>query len=318
MAQVNATASGDLHLNVDDFYFSALFDDETYDESEPVSDSKYAQELQFQEALMSSSAITSQSTHNDGSSSSSSSATIQATQAIQSHPIHEILLPIQDTRESGESSSPQPSTQTLCGICVEMKEADEMFRNEGCVHSFCSDCITKHVASKIQSNIHVVSCPGLDCRAVLELDACMPMLPKEVIERWNDALCEAMVLGAQRIYCPFSDCSTVLMIDNEGEEAVRESECPICHRLFCARCQVPWHPGVDCDEYRRLNEDERGRADLMVKELAKQKKWKRCPRCKYYVEKTQGCLHITCRCQFQFCYGCGAEWTSTHGVCLRD
>ena len=267
---------------------------------------------------MSSSAITSQSTHNDGSSSVSSSATIQATQAIQSHPIHEILLPIQDTLESGESSSSQPSTQTLCGICVEMKEADEMFRNEGCVHSFCADCITKHVASKIQANIHVVSCPGLDCRAVLELDACMPMLPKEVIERWNDALCEAMVLGAPRLYCPFSDCSTVLMIDNEGEEAVRESECPICHRLFCARCQVPWHPGVDCEEYRRLNEDERGRADLMVKELAKQKKWKRCPRCKYYVEKTQGCLHITCRCQFQFCYGCGAEWTSTHGVCPRD
>ncbi|KAM2016608.1 hypothetical protein FF2_046190 [Malus domestica] len=318
MAQVNATASGDLNLNVDDFYFSALFDDETYDESEPVSDSKYAQELQFQEALMSSSAITSQSTHNDGSSSASSSATIQATQAIQSHPIHEILLPIQDTLESGESSSSQPSTQTLCGICVEMKEADEMFRNEGCVHSFCSDCITKHVASKIQANIHVVSCPGLDCRAVLEHDACMPILPKEVIERWNDALCEAMVLGAQRLYCPFSDCSTVLMIDNEGEEAVRESECPICHRLFCARCQVPWHPGVDCEEYRWLNEDERGRADLMVKELAKQKKWKRCPRCKYYVEKTEGCLHITCRCQFQFCYGCGAEWTSTHGVCPRD
>nr|XP_028964282.1 uncharacterized protein LOC103444043 isoform X1 [Malus domestica] len=294
--KVNASSSGDLHLNVDDFYFSALFDDETYDESEPVSDSKYTQELQFQEALMSSSAITSQSTHNGGSSSSSSSAAIQATQAIQSNP-------------------PQPSTQILCEICVEMIEVDEMFQNEGCVHSFCSDCITKHVASKIQANIHIVSCPGLDCRAVLELDACMPILPKEVIERWNDALCEAMVLGAQRLYCPFSDCSTVLMIDNEGEEAVRVSECPICHRLFCARCQVPWHPGVDCEEYRRLNEDERGRADLMVKELAKQKKWKRCPRCKYYVEKTQGCLHITCRCQYQFCYGCGAEWTSTHGGC---
>ncbi|XP_009365256.2 uncharacterized protein LOC103955106 isoform X2 [Pyrus x bretschneideri] len=262
----------------------------------PVKDSKYAQDLQFQEALMSSSAITSQSTHNGGSSSSSSSATIQATQAIQSNP-------------------PQPSTQILCEICVEMKEADEFFQNEGCVHSFCSDCITNHVASKIQANIHVILCPGLDCRAVLELDACMPILPKEVIEGWNDALCEAMVLGAQRLYCPFSDCSTVLMIDNEGEEAVRVSECPICHRLFCARCQVPWHPGVDCEEYRKLNEDERGRADLMVKELAKQNKWKRCPRCKYYVEKTQGCLHITCRCQYQFCYGCGAEWTSTHGGC---
>jgi len=25
-----------------------------------------------------------------------------------------------------------------------------------------------------------------------------------------------------------------------------------------------------------------------------------------------------CRCTSQFCYGCGAEWTSDHGGCQRD
>ncbi|XP_021802002.1 probable E3 ubiquitin-protein ligase RNF144A [Prunus avium] len=310
-------ASANLHLNVDDFYFSALFDQSDHeDENDPVSDSRYAEELQFQEALVSSS-IASQTTLNVGSSSSSATAAvaaassstssttiIQASQATQSTPIHETLNPIQP--------------QIVCGICVEMKEAAQMFRNESCDHSFCSDCIAKHAASKIQDNIHIVVCPGLGCKAVLELDACRPMLPREVLERWNDALCEALVLGAQRLYCPFSDCSIVLIIDNEGE-GIRESECPACHRLFCARCQVPWHPGVDCEEFQRLNEDERGRADLMVKELAKQKKWKRCPRCKFYVERTEGCMHISCRCQFQFCYGCGGEWNSLHdGSCARD
>ncbi|KAL7191570.1 hypothetical protein ACSBR2_023615 [Camellia fascicularis] len=47
MAQESISA---LHL-VDEFYFSALFD-ENQDQIFSISDSKYAEELQFQEALM--------------------------------------------------------------------------------------------------------------------------------------------------------------------------------------------------------------------------------------------------------------------------
>ncbi|XP_065618955.1 E3 ubiquitin-protein ligase RSL1 [Quercus suber] len=191
------------------------------------------------------------------------------------------------------------------------------FKTESCVHSFCSDCIGKHVATKIQESITTVTCPGLDCKSVIELDACREVLPKDVLDRWDEALCEAL-FGSQRFYCPFKDCSAMLLNDNEEGEAIRESECPFCHRLFCAVCYVPWHSGVDCEEFQRLNEDERGRDDLMLRELVKEKKWRRCPHCKYFVERTDGCLHMTCRCTSQFCYGCGAEWTSDHGGCQRD
>ena len=182
----------------------------------------------------------------------------------------------------------------MCEICAETKGCDQMFRNEGCDHSYCSDCVTKQVATKIQESITVVACPGLNCRGVLELDACWPMLPKELLDRWDDALCEALFLAAPKFYCPFRDCSAMLLLENEGE-AIREAECPFCHRLFCARCYVPWHPGVECEVFQSLNEDERGREDLLVRELASQKKWKRCPRCNFYVERIDGCLHITCR-----------------------
>ncbi|ERF74726.1 hypothetical protein EPUS_04895 [Endocarpon pusillum Z07020] len=39
---------------------------------------------------------------------------------------------------------------------------------------------------------------------------------------------------------------------------------------------------------------------------------KPCPRCKAPVEKTGGCKHIKCRCGFEFCYGCLAEWSTEH------
>lgn len=293
---------------VDDFYFSALFDEEQEGEGGggeifEVSDAKYAEELQFQETLMGS-VIVSQM-----KSVGPSSMMIEGIPVVLSISDQPMRLEIIDL-EAGESSL------TFCEICAERKENDQMFKTESCVHSFCNDCISRHVATKVQDNIRVVTCPGLSCRAVLELDTCRPVLTRGVIDLWEEALCEEVISASQRFYCPFKDCSALLVDDNEGE-TIRESECPFCHRLFCAQCSVPWHPGVDCDEYQRLNEDERGREDLMVRELAKDKKWGRCPKCKFYVERTEGCPHMVCRCRFEFCYGCEEQWDQTHGGCTR-
>lgn len=319
---------------VDDFYFSALLDEDLF----PISDEKYAEELQFQEVLTSSvlsrlphqpvlsrAPSTGPSTSNlkrirmeTGKSSrnicgeklTSSALSCPPHQSVQSHApsTRQSTRILKRSRmETGESS------RTICGICMEEKSMVEMFRTITCSHVFCSDCISKHVAAKIQENITEVKCPGVNCRGVLEPEICRSIVPKEVFDRWEDALSESAVLASQRFYCPFKDCSALLADD--CEETIRESECPNCRRMFCAQCRVSWHSGVSCEEYQRLNEYERGREDLTLMELAKTKKWKRCPRCKYFVEKTQGCLHITCRCGFQFCYGCGLTWSDVHSSC---
>ncbi|XP_059640287.1 E3 ubiquitin-protein ligase RSL1-like [Cornus florida] len=284
---------------VDDFYFSALLFDHENEEIHifPISDAKYAEELQFQEVLMVS------LINADQMSSNVAPSTTRETPASKSE-----VVPIEIEKEVGESS------HSFCEICVEKKGTDDMFRNQTCHHSFCSDCISKHVATKIQENMRVVMCPGLDCQGVVELDACRPMIVREVLERWDEMVCESMISASERFYCPFRDCSAMMVNDSVGE-VIRESVCPACRRLFCAQCYVPWHPGIECEEFQRLNEDERGKEDLMVRELAKEKKWMRCPECKFYVEKTEGCLHMTCRCGFQFCYACGATYTETHGGC---
>ena len=33
-----------------------------------------------------------------------------------------------------------------------------------------------------------------------------------------------------------------------------------------------------------------------------------CPKCRRGVEKTHGCVHITCLCRHEFCYNCGSDW----------
>ncbi|KAF4346570.1 hypothetical protein G4B88_025164 [Cannabis sativa] len=75
-------------------------------------------------------------------------------------------------------------------------------------------------------------------------------------------------MECEKFYCPFNDCSAVLVREIGEDEVIMESECPICHRLFCARCNVGSHSKIGCEDYQRLNEDERGSEDLMVREMA--------------------------------------------------
>ncbi|XP_059639443.1 E3 ubiquitin-protein ligase RSL1-like [Cornus florida] len=272
---------------VDDVYFSVLCDEE---EIFPISDEKYAEELALQEVLMSSAIshrpkINTLETQNQSTKKEKQTAT---------------------RSETGESSQ-----HSFCSIFMDTKHSKEMFENRSCRHSFCTDCIGKHEASKIQENISMVLCPGLKCKGVLEPELCRSLVPAEVFDRWGDALCESMILAAHKFYCPFKDCSAML-VDNGGE-VVTASECPNCRRLFCAQCKVSWHAETECREFQRLKKEKREReGDNVLMELAKKQKWRRCPKCMFYVEKVDGCLHITCRC---FCYGCGSQWSSNHGGC---
>lgn len=187
-----------------------------------------------------------------------------------------------------------------CEICTETKPISESFAITGCTHSYCSDCMVKYVCSKLDHNITHVPCPFSGCNeGVLEPDQCRRILPPEVFDRWGIALCESVIPTSEKFYCPFKDCSALMIDDGDGGGgAIVEAECHDCHRLFCARCKVPWHLGIGCSEYQNLSKDERGREDIMLMKLAEEKRWTRCPKCQIYVEKTEGCLFILCRFGF--------------------
>ncbi|KAL5720237.1 RBR-type E3 ubiquitin transferase [Ranunculus cassubicifolius] len=181
-----------------------------------------------------------------------------------------------------------------------------------CNHSYCSDCISKYVDSKIVDNVDTIKCPNTNCSSSLELEFCGTFLPENVYNRWCRLLCESSISGAQNLYCPFKDCSALLIDDGDG---ITDSECSYCHRLFCAQCKVPWHSGFTCEEFHELPESEKNVDDIKLMDLAKNKNWQRCPKCKFYVEKIDGCTYMVCRCGFGFCYKCGDPVGAGHVAC---
>ncbi|XP_019198322.1 PREDICTED: E3 ubiquitin-protein ligase RNF144A-like [Ipomoea nil] len=225
-----------------------------------------------------------------------------------------------EEREMGASGAktqtPRRHAGELCEICMDTKTENEMFRRcDSCTHSYCSACIGRHVAAKIQENVSGgVKCPDVSCKGIIEPQHCRSIIPRQVLDRWESAVCESMILASQKFYCPYKDCSAMMVDD--GGETVTASECPNCRRLFCAQCKVAWHAGKDCREFQSLNieDSERGIEDVMLMELAEENQWRRCPRCSIYVERRDGCLHISCRCGQEFCYRCGAIYSLVH-VC---
>nr|GEX19392.1 receptor protein-tyrosine kinase CEPR1-like [Tanacetum cinerariifolium] len=229
-------------------------------------DAKYAQELQFQEALLASSVLASQAStstgHNKARSSSLSSL-------LQNNNIQ----------------------HQMCRICLEKREYWQMFTNTTCSHSFCYDCTRKHATTKIQEKISTITCPELNCKSTLDFNSLRLIVPKHILIKWDQVLCESSILESHKFYCPFADCSALLIND---DSTITQNNCPVCKRSICAVCHVPWHSEFTCKKFGKLNTtNKKGKQDYekLAMALAKKNKWKKCPNCKFYVEKTEGKPH---------------------------
>uniref|UniRef100_A0A0E0ESA3 RBR-type E3 ubiquitin transferase n=1 Tax=Oryza meridionalis TaxID=40149 RepID=A0A0E0ESA3_9ORYZ len=276
--ETSAAAAGGAHL----IYVSS--DDEEDETRVLLAESYSAEEIQIQQAILLS---LDPSSDADAAHSSASSSRPSGAASTSDEPSS---LPDRKGKRkrklSSEEDGPSESTRKKrrkrgrfkCSICMEKVQVSEQFIVSFCAHAFCNSCIGRYVAAKISENVAVIGCPDPGCEeGFVEMDTCRDIIPPELFDRWSVSLCE-LALGEKKYYCPFKDCSALLINDNDGaEKKIRETECPHCHRMFCARCRVPWHDGIKCKEFRKLGDDEKGEEDLMFKKLAGKKKWQRCP-----------------------------------------
>jgi hypothetical protein len=76
-------------------------------------------------------------------------------------------------------------------------------------------------------------------------------------------------------------------------------ECTVCKFEMCGKgCGRYYHGNLKCD-----SESPEMTAYLMKSYINSQ-----CPKCKQYLEKIDGCNHMTCVCKTQYCNNCGKEF----------
>lgn len=229
----------------------------------------------------------------------------------------------------------------VCGICYEevtrylsSSEDDHNQNNNsntttnnkmgwyGCQHEsnkliFCFDCTKQYIETEVKiahlSNQGLLRCPcGNHCGGNFTHDEI-----KQYVS--TDTYVKYLLFSNRRkvesdpdcFFCPNEECGnrsiggTIIRAKNTCMEF--KLACSECHIKVCRKCGLNHSLLVGCQSHT-------GNEFVKWKNTTSQG-CKRCPGCDMYIEKNEGCNHMTCgRCGHQFCWKCLGGW---NGSCVR-
>ena len=189
-----------------------------------------------------------------------------------------------------------------CEICLEefsLLNSNNYFLTCNCtIHDKCFD---EYVKSQVEQNNLPIKCPscGKDVHPNFiqeSLNLNQELLTKYFKFSMNKFLNE---YNNEYSSCPTPGCEYAFFF-NKGEFRF---SCPLCKKEYCLNCKDEWHKNLTCQQYRDTKNVDK--LDKQFMDFVTGAKFKMCPRCKFWVEKNQGCNHMRCRCGADFCYLCG-------------
>lgn len=189
--------------------------------------------------------------------------------------------------------------RTSCVACFDIIQPTQPHLQAPCGHAYCRECAANFVTSYTsQEPFHPLRC----CNIPIPQKQVQPILSSAQFSELQKKNKELRTPVERRIYCPNPSCKQFIKVGKIPLYMllVGKIKCPGCASWVCTNCQELEHQGRKCGKDRTNSM----RFDALVKE----KGWQRCQRCHRVVERTQGCLHMTCLCGFEFCYRCGAAF----------
>lgn len=205
-----------------------------------------------------------------------------------------------------------PPANMKCLICLEDFTLSDFIPLNTCECVFCTACFNQHLTSQIKQRSFPIRCP--QCRKELCESDIGDRLDNECRSQYLDYNFQNFVQAHSSEYscCPTPDCKNVFIA---GDEAYYN--CSICRKDYCLRCKVEYHKRMNCEQYQKSVIDKKTEnADRNFMNFVKGTNYKQCPNCKFWVEKSSGCNHMTCRCSYQFCYACGGMYMQC--LCVKN
>uniref|UniRef100_A0A1I8FAS2 RBR-type E3 ubiquitin transferase n=1 Tax=Macrostomum lignano TaxID=282301 RepID=A0A1I8FAS2_9PLAT len=214
------------------------------------------------------------------------------------------------------------SGRSQCKLCMEDVAKSDMMTLRDCGCAFCRPCMERYVTLLIrEGNVGFISCPDGACSRIGEL------LPSEI-----ESLCSAQLyrrylhlcflkeveMDPRRTFCPRAGCETVFSVPGPrdrkfslGRRRRKRPErgwrvsCPACGLVFCSRCKLEWHRGIDCDQ-------QLARTHGILFTQPQDAPVKRCPVCAHPNRAGSRMRQMMCkRCRHIFCWYCLAKLDAT-------
>jgi ariadne-1 len=198
-----------------------------------------------------------------------------------------------------------------CFIC--MAPRDSTFFALNCQHNFCGDCWKGYLETRLEDILTCISstCPQEGCNYIVPENVFRIFIKGAKLKEFEKVIYKNFTdNNVDMKWCSAPDCGIcVRSISHFGKEVTCE-----CGNVFCFKCGREGHRPCQCElveawQVKNTSESEN------VKWL--EANTKKCPNCHKFIEKNQGCNHMTCRkeasgCGYEFCWICLGEW-KPHG-----
>ena len=144
-----------------------------------------------------------------------------------------------------------------------------------------------------------MKCPNDDCNEIFTDEQVKALLPKDKFNQYTTYKKIKILNSNPNLrWCMKPGCGKYAF----GQEGSKFVVCE-CGTKICFACRNEHHPKQTCDNM----------LDATYKDYLKRQDVQRCPKCKFGVEKMDGCNHMTCcMCQYQWCWLCGGHYTRNH------
>ena len=194
-------------------------------------------------------------------------------------------------------------TAKECGVCADTIESKDVPKIRlPCKHFFCIDCWKEYLKEKINNaNVYKLTCMQNKCNFILEEKFIKAILDNDTVlqDKYDKFLQRKKIMDSNKKikFCPFPDC------DGYAEKKFSKYvKCNNGHE-FCFECGTAPHGIKACSKI----------IDAGFEEWKSHTLVKRCPNCKFWTEKNEGCNHMTCsQCKFQWCWVCEKECVAGH------
>jgi ariadne-1 len=214
-----------------------------------------------------------------------------------------------DSMEVGGNS--QKAEEFDCPICYTTESIKDGC-SFGCSHYYCRDCFTEYVRTAINDGTPFKTCATEGCKEILTPKTCFNYFRNDeaIYNKYKRFLLQTIVdTSFNLLWCPGTGCLNIIQLlkMKKFDRSLLNIRCP-CGYCFCFACRDVAHRPLQCDNFAKWMAQVGGKDDSLNTGWI-QKNSKACPQCKVYIEKNQGCMHMTCRnCHHEFCWICMTDW----------
>lgn len=186
----------------------------------------------------------------------------------------------------------------VCPICYDQVSHPLLL---GCGHMYCTACIRHYLTSAFDTKSFPLVCMGDEdkCRLPIPIPIIQKfLLPQQFNQLINVAFTTYLDRHPQTFrYCPTPDCIQIYRCNVDTA-----LKCPSCFATVCSACHEEAHDGMTCAE-RKLHNDPTEQ-DRLNETWAAASGVKKCPSCDVWIEKIEGCNHMSCKCGAHICWKC--------------